>query len=172
LKEDLSPIEVSYIEARRSDFPGLFIDIELSREYLYGGIGAHLIGYLGKLTPGQAKDPAFKDVPQDGFIGQWGVEKLFDKSLRGTAGQKIVEVDAMGREIRLWKENPSVKGTDLSLSIDIALQKAVEDAFEERTGAMVALKSDTGEILGIVSSLLLIRTGSQRASVRRTGKKS
>ena len=58
----------------------------------------------------------------------------------------------MGREIRLLKENPSVKGADLSLSIDIALQKAAEDAFEERTGALVALKSDTGEILGIVSS--------------------
>ena len=91
-------------------------------------------------------------MPQDAFIGQWGVEKLFDKSLRGTPGQKIIEVDAMGREIRLLKENPSVKGADLSLSIDIALQKAAEDAFEERTGALVALKSDTGEILGIVSS--------------------
>jgi len=152
LKEDLTSTEVGYIEARRSDFPGLFIDIELSREYLYGGIGAHLIGYLGKLTPNQAKDPAFKDVPQDAFIGQWGVEKLFDKTLRGIPGQKIIEVDAMGREIRLLKEKPSVKGADLSLSIDIALQKAAEDAFEERTGAMVALKSDTGEILGIVSS--------------------
>ena len=152
LKEGLSPAEVGYIEARRSDFPGLFMDIELSREYLYGGIGAHLIGYLGKLTPAQSKDPAFRDVPQDAFIGQWGVEKLFDKSLRGTPGQKIIEVDAMGREIRLLKENPSVKGADLSLSIDIALQKAAEDAFEERTGALVALKSDTGEILGIVSS--------------------
>lgn len=152
LKEGLSYSEVGYIEARRSDFPGLFVEVELSREYLYGGIGAHMIGYLGKLTPRQSKDPAFKDVPQDAFIGQWGVEKLYDKSLRGTPGQRIIEVDAMGREIRLLKENPSVKGADLSLSIDMALQKAAEDAFEERTGALVALKSDTGEILGLVSS--------------------
>lgn len=152
LKEGLSYNEVSYIEARRSDFPGLFVDVEFSREYLYGGIGAHLIGYLGKLTPGQSKDPEFKDVPPDAFIGQWGVEKLYDKSLRGTPGQRIIEVDAIGREIRLLKENPPVKGSDLSLSIDIALQKATEDAFKEKTGALVALKSDTGEILGIVSS--------------------
>lgn len=152
LKEGLSYNEVSYIEARRSDFPGLFVEIEVSREYLYGGIGAHVIGYLGKLTPGQSKDPAFKDVPPDAFIGQWGVEKLFDKSLRGTAGQRIIEVDAVGREIRLLEENPPVKGSDLSLSIDIALQKAAEDAFADKTGALVALKSDTGEILGMVSS--------------------
>ena len=152
LKEGLSYDEVSYIEARRSDFPGLFIEIEVSRKYLYGGIGAHVIGYLGKLTPGQSKDPEFKDVPPNAFIGQWGVEKLYDRSLRGTPGQRIIEVDAIGREIRLLKENPSVKGADLSLSIDIALQKAAEDAFEERTGALVALDSDSGEILGIVSS--------------------
>lgn len=152
LKEGLSYNEVSYIEARRSDFPGLFVEIEVSREYLYGGLGAHMIGYLGKLTPGQSKDPEFKDVPSDAFIGQWGVEKLFDKSLRGTAGQRIIEVDAAGRELRLLKENPPVKGSDLSLSIDIALQKAAEDAFEGKTGALVALKSDTGEILGMVSS--------------------
>jgi len=152
LKEGLSYDELSYIEARRSDLPGLFIEIEVSREYLYGGIGAHAIGYLGKLTPGQSKDPEFKDVPPNAFIGQWGVEKLYDRSLRGTPGQRIIEVNAIGREIRLLKENPSVKGADLSLSIDIALQKAAEDAFEDRTGALVALDSDSGEILGIVSS--------------------
>ncbi len=152
LKEGLSYNEVSYIEARRSDFPGLFVEIEVSREYLHGGIGAHVIGYLGKLTPGQAKDPEFKDVPPNAFIGQWGVEKLFDKSLRGTAGQRIIEVDAIGREIRLLKETPPVKGSDLSLSIDIALQKAAEDAFEGKAGALVALKADTGEILGMVSA--------------------
>jgi penicillin-binding protein 2 len=152
LKEGLSYEEVSYIEARRSDFPGLIIELEVSREYLYGGIGAHVIGYLGKLTPAQSQNPEFKEVPPDAFIGQWGIEKLYDKSLRGTAGQRIIEVDAIGREIRLLKENPPVKGADLSLSIDIALQKAAEDAFVDKTGALVALKSDTGEILGIVSS--------------------
>jgi penicillin-binding protein 2 len=98
LKEDLSFEDVSYIEARRSDIPGLIIEIEVGREYLYGGIGAHIIGYLGKMTPGQSKDPEFKDVPPNAFIGQWGVEKFFDKSLRGTAGERLIEVDAIGRK--------------------------------------------------------------------------
>jgi penicillin-binding protein 2 len=151
LKEGLDFSEVSYIEARRSDFPGLMIEVEVTRKYLYGSTAAHVIGYLGRLTPGQAKDPEFKDVPPDAFIGQWGVEKLFDKSLRGIPGQKIIEVDALGREIRLLKGTPPVKGKDITLSIDIALQKAAEQAFEGREGALVALQPDTGQILGLVS---------------------
>jgi penicillin-binding protein 2 len=152
VKEGLPFSEVSYIEARRSDFPGLLVEIETSREYIYGDVGAHLIGYLGKLNPRQSKDPSFKDVPPEAFIGQWGVERLFDQSLRGTAGQRIIEVDAVGREIRLLYETPPVKGTDLSLSIDIALQKEAEKAFAGRAGALVALKPDTGEVLGLISS--------------------
>lgn len=152
LKEGLSFNEVSFIEARRSDFPGLMIEIEVSRQYIYGSVGAHVIGYLGKLSPDQARNPAFRDVPPDAFIGQWGVEKIFDKSLRGTPGQRITEVDAFGREIRLLKENPPVKGGDITLSIDIALQKEAEKSFDGRAGALVALKTDTGEVLGLVST--------------------
>ncbi len=152
LKEGLTFREVGYVEARKSDFPGLFIDIEVSRDYIYGSTGSHLVGYLGKLTPDQLKDEAFRDVPPDAFIGQWGVEKLFDKSLRGTAGQRVIEVDALGREIRLLKEVPPIKGTDITLSVDIALQQEAEKAFEGRPGALVALQPDTGELLGLVSS--------------------
>ncbi len=152
LKEGLSFEEVSYIEARRSDFPGLMIDIEVSREYIYGSNGSHLIGYLGKLSPDQSKNPDYKDVPREAFIGQWGVEKLFDKTLRGTAGQRIIEVNALGREIRLLRENPPIKGSDLTLSLDIALQNEAEKAFEGKAGALVAMKPGTGEILGMVSA--------------------
>ncbi len=151
LKQGLSFTEVALIEARRSDFPGLIIEVEVSREYLYGDVGSHLIGYLGKLNPSQSKDPALKDIPPDTFIGQWGVELLFDKSLRGTLGKRVIEVDALGREIRLLQEKPPIKGKDITLSIDINLQEEAEKAFGERAGALVAIKPDTGEILGMVS---------------------
>lgn len=152
VKEGLSFGEISAIEARRSDFPGLLVEVETSREYMFGSVGSHLIGYLGKLSPSQSSDPNFKDVPAEAFIGQWGVERLYDKTLRGTAGQRIIEVDAVGREIRLLYETAPIKGSDLDLSIDIALQKEAEEAFAGRAGALVALKTDTGEILGLVSS--------------------
>lgn len=151
LKQGLSFSDIAYIEARRSDFPGFIIEIEVSREYIYGDVGSHLIGYLGKLSPSQSKDPAFKDVPPDTFIGQWGVEKLFDNSLRGTPGKRIIEVNALGREIRLLQENPPIKGKNITLSIDLNLQKEAEKVFGERAGALVAMKPDTGEILGLIS---------------------
>lgn len=151
LKQGLSFNEIAYIEARRSDFPGLIIETEVSREYLYGDVGAHLIGYLGKMSPTQTKDPALKDIPPDTFIGQWGVERLFDNTLRGNTGKRVIEVNALGRELRLLQEISPVKGRDITLSIDINFQKEAEAAFGDRAGALVALKPQTGEILGLVS---------------------
>jgi penicillin-binding protein 2 len=151
LKEGLPFNEVAYIEARKSDFPGLIIEAEASREYIYGDIGSHLIGYLGKLNPAQSKDPSFRDVPANSFIGQWGTEMLFDGSLRGIPGERVIEVDSLGREIRLLEEKTPTKGRDIRLSLDINLQKEAEEAFGERAGALVAIKPDTGEILGLVS---------------------
>lgn len=151
LKEGLSFSEVAYIESRRSDFPGLFIEVEAIREYIYGDLGSHLIGYLGKPTPSQLKDPAFKDVPPDAFIGQWGIEKIFDKQLRGTHGKRVTEVNALGREIKLLQGNPPIKGEDITLSLDIHLQKEAEKAFGEKAGAFVAINPENGEILSMMS---------------------
>ena len=151
IKQGLSFKEVAYIESRRSDFPGLIIEVEVSREYLYGDVGSHLIGYLGKLNPSQSKDPALKDVPPEAFIGQWGAEMLFDKSLRGTLGKRVIEIDALGREIRLLQEKTPIKGKDIILSVDINLQKEAEMAFGEKAGALVAIKPVTGEVLGMLS---------------------
>lgn len=151
LKEGLSFKEIAFIEARRSDFPGLFIDVDVTRHYLYGETGAHLIGYLGKLNQKQYNDPDFKGLPSDAFVGQWGIERLYDKQLRGIPGERIVEVDALGRELRLIAEKPPSKGEDLVIAMDINLQKAAEESFGEKTGALVAIKPDSGEILALVS---------------------
>lgn len=151
LKPNLTFEEIAFLEARRSDLPGLIIEVETSREYIHGTVGSHVIGYLGKLTPAQVKDPAYRDVPPDTFIGQWGVEKHFDHTLRGVPGKRIIEVNALGREVRLLQEMPPVKGQDIRLSIDINFQKEAEKAFGEKTGSLVAIQPDTGEILGMVS---------------------
>ncbi|HAK87574.1 MAG TPA: penicillin-binding protein 2 [Nitrospiraceae bacterium] len=151
LKQGLSFGEIARIEAGRSDFPGLFVETDVGREYLFGKVGAHIIGYLGKITQSQMKNPGLRHFPPDALIGQWGVEALHDAQLRGIPGERIIEVDALGRELRLIQERPSVKGNDVSLSIDINIQKAVEDSFRSKAGALVALKPDTGEILAFES---------------------
>ncbi len=151
LKQGLTFEEIARIEARRSDFPGLFVETDVGREYLFGKVGGHIIGYLGKITPYQLKKPDLRHFPPDALIGQWGVEALFDNHLRGIPGERIIEVDALGRELRKIQERPSVKGNDITLSIDISIQKAVEDAFGEKAGALVAIKPDSGEILALES---------------------
>ncbi|MBF0506978.1 MAG: penicillin-binding protein 2 [Nitrospirae bacterium] len=151
LKQGLSFQEVAHIEAGKSDFPGLFVETDVGREYLFGKVGAHIIGYLGKMTSAQFDNPEFRGFPPDALIGQWGVEAVFDKELRGTPGEKIIEVDALGRELRLIQQRPSIKGNNIELSIDINIQKAVEDGFKDKAGALVAIKPDTGEILALES---------------------
>lgn len=151
LKEGLTFKELAYIESRISDFPGLRIDADVSRDYPYGSVAAHLIGYLGKPTQLQSQSPGLRDVPSDAFVGQWGIEKLYDRNLRGIPGEKIIEVDALGRELRLIQEKPPVKGKDLALAMDLNLQKQAEESFGGKTGALVALKPETGEILALVS---------------------
>ncbi|HXX82312.1 MAG TPA: penicillin-binding protein 2, partial [Thermodesulfovibrionales bacterium] len=151
LKEGLSAKEIALIEARRSEFPSLAVDVDVSRDYLFGNIGAHLIGYLGKPNEFQYSSPDFRDVPSNAFIGQWGVEKLYDRQLRGTSGERIIEMDALGRELRLIRETSPIRGDDVKLAMDIKLQKEAEESFEEKTGALVAMKPDTGEILAMVS---------------------
>jgi penicillin-binding protein 2 len=155
LKQGLSFEEIARIEARKSDFPGLFVETDVGREYLFGKVGAHIIGYLGKITTSQTNNPVLgpqlKHFPPDALIGQWGIEALFDERLRGTPGENIIEVDALGREIRIIQERQPIKGNDVTTSIDINIQKAVEDSFGSKAGALVAIKPDTGEILALES---------------------
>jgi penicillin-binding protein 2 len=151
LKEGLSFEDLSRVEARLSDFPELVVDVDIARDYIYGSLASHLIGYIGKLSPLQAKNPAFADLPREGLTGQWGLEKLYDKDLRGTAGKRMIEVDALGRELRVVGEEQPIKGKDLHLGLDINLQMAAETAFGNRAGAMVAINPKTGELLGFMS---------------------
>jgi penicillin-binding protein 2 len=151
LKQGLSFQEVARVEALRSDFPELFIQADVGREYPFGKVGAHVIGYLGKMTQAQAGLPENSNLPPETMIGQWGVESLYDAHLRGVAGGRVIEVDALGREQRFIHDKPAVRGKDITLSIDIGMQKAVEDAFGEKAGSLVAFKADTGEVLALES---------------------
>ncbi len=143
--------EVAFIEARISDYPALVIAVDETRHYPYGETVAHVVGYLGKLGPEQIRKKEFRDVPRQSFIGQWGVEKMYDSHLRGIPGRRVFEADAVGRKLRLIKEDRAQHGNDLYLSIDVDLQRAAVEAFRGRAGAFVALRPDTGEVLALVS---------------------
>ncbi len=148
LKEGLSFKDVAVIEARRSDFPGLIIETNITRQYVHEHIGAHILGYLGKPNENQIK---LEDITPETFVGQTGIEALYDGVVRGTPGKKIVEVDALGRQLKVLRYIPPNKGNDLTLTIDIALQKIAEESFQGKTGSLVAISPENGEILALVS---------------------
>ncbi|RJR15939.1 MAG: penicillin-binding protein 2 [Nitrospiraceae bacterium] len=152
LRRNVSFEEVARIEARKTDFPGLLVEVTSARGYLYGQTASHLLGYLSNPTPKQLSLPEFSNVPKQAFVGQFGIEKSYDSILRGVAGKKIVEVDALGNIIRFVRIQKPLKGKDIRISMDINAQLEAERSLQGKTGAVVALKADTGEVLAMASS--------------------
>lgn len=153
IKENLTFKEVAMLEARKSEIPGLIIEIEIKRHYVYKEATAHLIGYLGKITEEHIKNnPSFRELPSYFKVGQAGLEYIYDDKLRGIPGEKVVEVDALGRELRLIKEIPPRKGEDLYLTIDAFLQESAYETLKNYDGTFIAIKPDSGEILALVST--------------------
>ena len=152
LKQDVSFEEVAKVEARKIDFPGLQVDVVNEREYIYGHSASHVIGYLGKISLKQLGSPEFINVPRESFVGQFGVEKVYDNILRGKAGKKIIEVDALGSIVRVVRIQKPVKGKDIKLTIDADLQVEAEKSLSGKAGAVVAIQPGTGEILVMASA--------------------
>jgi len=152
LRRNVSFEEVARIEARKTDFPGLLVEVTSARGYLYGQTASHLLGYLSNPTPKQLSLPEFSNVPKQAFIGQFGIEKSYDSILRGVAGKKIVEVDALGNIIKFVRIQKPLKGQDIRISMDIHAQIEAEKSLQGKAGAVVALKADTGEVLAMASS--------------------
>ena len=151
IKEGLSLREVTKVETHRRELPGVRIVAEPQRHYLYGNLAAHVLGYVGEITADQLRNPSNSGVIPGTVIGQYGVERSYDPYIRGTAGRKVIEVDALGYEAKLLEEQPPRSGHDLYLTLDLRLQKAAEEALGEESGAIVALDPNTGEILAMVS---------------------
>ena len=152
LKQDISFQEVATVEARKTDFPGLQVEAVGGREYIYNQAASHVMGYLGRLSLEQMKDPGYKDVPKESFIGQFGAEKVYDEKLRGIAGKKVLAVDARGKVVKVVRILKPVKGEDIELTIDIDLQVVAEKSLQGRAGAVVAIAPDSGEVLALASA--------------------
>ncbi|UCH81398.1 MAG: penicillin-binding protein 2 [Nitrospiraceae bacterium] len=152
LKQNVSFKEVAKVEARKADFPGLQVNVVGGREYLYGHSASHLLGYLGSLGHRQSEQLQYKGVPKGSFIGLFGIEKIHDMTLRGLAGKKILEVDALGRIINVVRIQRPVQGQDIQLTIDVELQIEAEKNLSGKAGSIVAMDPETGAILAIASS--------------------
>jgi penicillin-binding protein 2 len=151
----LSDEEVARFAAQRYRFPGVEIKARLFRTYPLGETASHAVGYIGRIN--QKEKERLEDSEQAAnyrgtdYIGKLGVESSYEPVLHGTTGVEQMETSAGGRAVRRLDTQPATSGDSVRLSIDIQLQKLVEELYGERRGALVAIDPANGEVLALVS---------------------
>ena len=154
LKRDVSRDSVAYIEEHLLDLPGVTLDVEALRNYRYGSMAAHLLGYLGEITDRQLQQLRNRSNNHyflGEFIGQYGLEKAYEEYLRGIHGARQVEVDALGRELALVSTKETYPGSDLQLTLDLDIQRLAESLLGDRTGSIIVMDPRDGAILALVT---------------------
>ena len=152
IKSDIPMDEVAKIEANRVYMPGVNIQIEPKRNYIYGASFAHAIGYVSEISEAELKNKKkYTDYSPGDYIGKYGLEKTYEEYLRGIDGEKRVEVDAMGREVRTLDVVEPTPGHNLHLNIDLELQLVADKSLENKRGGVVALDPKTGGVIVLAS---------------------
>ncbi|MCB2024069.1 MAG: penicillin-binding protein 2 [Ottowia sp.] len=151
----LTDEEVARLAAQRYRFPGVEIKARLFRTYPLGETASHVIGYIGRINQREKEQIDDSDDAANyrgtDYIGKLGVESSYEKMLHGTTGVEQMETSAGGHAVRRLSTHPAAQGESVELSIDINLQKLVEDMFGDRRGALVAIDPRNGEVLAFVS---------------------
>lgn len=147
----LSPAQVTALAEYSQVLSGVQVEAEAVRNYPYGDLAAHILGYTGEMSDDDLKTHKGEGYRLGDVIGQMGVESAFEQQLRGEWGGQQVEVDGMGRVLRVLGEKPALAGNDVQLTIDLDLQRAAERALGDRKGAIVALDPRDGSVLAMVS---------------------
>jgi penicillin-binding protein 2 len=155
IRTRLSDEEVARFTAQRFQFPGVELRARLFRDYPLGQTGSHMLGYIGRISQRDLEriekmgDPAAYHGTE--HIGKLGIEQSYEPELHGITGVEEVEITAGGRAVRTLKRAAPMPGNNLTLSVDIELQRVVEQAFGDRRGALIAIEPKTGDVLAFVS---------------------
>jgi penicillin-binding protein 2 len=168
--EDVPMQQLFYLTEHAERFPGVAPEVLALREYPFGTTAAHVLGYVGEISPEELKQKRFRGYRAGDIVGKAGVELTYDKWLRGRNGVQDLEVNAAGEVVRSLGGRPPVPGRDLRLAVDLEVQRSAERALaegmraaralpdRERGGtypapaaAAVVLKPDDGSLLALAS---------------------
>ena len=152
VKDDLSESEAALIAVDLFQFPGLQIEARPTRFYPYGGLTAHSLGYVGRLSINELQAIEESRYAGTETIGKSGVEKAYEDALLGQVGVERVETSARGQIMRSVDRDDPVPGADIPLHLDIGLTAKLYEALGDRRGAIVAMDPQTGGILGLASA--------------------
>ena len=151
VKDDITPDELAWVEAHRSELPELDTITVHRRLYPKNGFMAHLIGYVGEVSEDMLNQPQWELYNPGDIVGKSGVELQYNDILMGKNGSRQVLVNSKGKEVGLLSDVAAEPGKPLRLTIDLDVQIAAEQALGDENGAIVALDPHTGEILAMVS---------------------
>ncbi len=152
IKEDVGRPEVAALEALRYDYPGVLVEVEPRRSYPHGQFASHVLGYVGQINAAELKARADIGYRMGDYIGKMGIEKELDTELKGRDGFQQMEVDSLGRGIKVLSSIPPIPGHSVTLTIDFALQQVAEEALAGVSGAIVAIDPRDGSVLAAASS--------------------
>lgn len=151
VRDNLSWQDVARIEVNAPDLPGVHIEVGQTRTYPYAAYLAHVVGYVGRVSEQEVNKDPLLQLP-DFRIGKNGLEKFYDQELRGKAGTREVEVNALGRVVRELAHVQGEPGKELKLTIDLDLQNYAFDRLEQHSGSVVVMNVHTGEVLTLASA--------------------
>lgn len=155
LKENATLQDITWVETRTLEYPELRVELQPQRFYPHGEMLAHVLGYVGEISPAQLEKPEYSGFRPGDIIGKGGLEQYYDKYLRGEPGYRKVIVDSRGRVQSEIESVPPQSGQDLVTTIDLDLQRAAEDQLANsvtKRGAIIAIDPRNGEVLAMASA--------------------
>ena len=151
LKTDIDRDTLERLAENSVNLPGMLIEVQPMRAYPYHETAAHLFGHIGAITEKELNSREFRGYRAGEFIGKSGLEKHLEPYLKGQAGEKLLEVDVKGKELRQLQVQKPLPGKSVYLTLRRELQLATEQAFGDQAGAAVVLDVNNGDILAMVS---------------------
>ncbi len=151
VRESLTWEQVSRIEVNAPGLPGTIIEASLTRHYPYAAAAAHLVGYVGAVEESDLTGDPLLELP-DFRMGRSGIERFYDRVLRGSAGAAQVEINAHGRVIRELSRREGATGKHVALALDMGLQAFAAERLGDESGSAVVLDLHTGQVLALVST--------------------
>lgn len=158
IKHDVGAEILTIIEEQKALYPGVVIEVQPIRHYLYKSQGAHTYGYVSEINDVELEKKKEEGYRPGDIVGQSGLERIYDKEIRGINGGEQVEVDVLGKPVQILGKKELVPGNDLYLTIDLEVQASAEKAIDEqlkligaKAAAAVVMNPQTGEVLALVS---------------------
>jgi penicillin-binding protein 2 len=152
VKADATDTDVATVEARRLEEPEASVEVVPLRSYPAGAGPGHALGRVGEVTEQQLKSKDFEGIEPGTVVGQDGLEAEYNSQIMGTPGMRRIVVNSRGVEVTEAEKKEPIDGPSATLTLDLDLQKAFEEAMLGQSGSVIALEPETGEVLAYLST--------------------